>query len=538
MTRFLCFVFMFCAFIEPSNAGHSEALRYLPVQDAGRIKPFDTFAREALELIHGKSHFKKRDAVQVVTTWMVNSDEWDKMDLFELRFSGLREALQLPSDRILYSGNELLTNPRLPVLIQDLKTQVEQGVKLNPYYQAVQRLENQISLYQAIKMGAAVRVVPRPDPEAWIAVQELKEPHFSAFRRVAEAFIKTLSDDSGAESELQAAVAQFKTEARAVSPNDYADELKIKAEVHYNHFHPLKWAWIVYLLAALSFVSFMINGRPMWNRLGWIATLTGLLLHTYSMGLRVYLAGRPPVSNMYETVVWVPWGSLIFAYLIYRLNKQTVVLITGLAVAILCLILTDLAPTVLDKTLQPLEPVLRSNFWLATHVTIITISYAAFFLAFALADWMLFLFIKDEKKFAAQISQGVHSIYRAIQIGVILLAIGIILGGIWADYSWGRFWGWDPKETWALIALLGYVAVLHGRLSGYIRNFGMVASSVLAFSLVMMSWYGVNFWLGAGLHTYGFGAGGFEYVLGFVVAHVLYVIFAFTVRRSRAGVAA
>jgi ABC-type transport system involved in cytochrome c biogenesis permease subunit len=197
------------------------------------------------------------------------------------------------------------------------------------------------------------------------------------------------------------------------------------------------------------------------------------------------------------------------------------------------LILTDLAPTVLDASIQPLEPVLRSTFWLSTHVLIITISYAAFFLAFGLGDLLLYYYLKDEKKYAKQIASGTMAIYRSIQIGVVLLAFGIILGGIWADYSWGRFWGWDPKETWALIALLGYVALLHGRLVGWIKNFELAAGSIVSFALVIMAWYGVNFVLGAGLHSYGFGAGGVEYVTVFVLLHLMYVAYVTTVRYGR-----
>ena len=123
--------------------------------------------------------------------------------------------------------------------------------------------------------------------------------------------------------------------------------------------------------------------------------------------------------------------------------------------------------------------------------------------------------------------------YRAIQIGVALLGPGIILGGVWADYSWGRFWGWDPKETWALIALLGYLALIHGRLAGLIKHFGMTVWSVMSFNLVIMAWYGVNFVLSAGLHSYGFGAGGVEYAFAFVAIHTFFVVLVWSVRRLR-----
>ena len=283
----------------------------------------------------------------------------------------------------------------------------------------------------------------------------------------------------------------------------------------------------------LGFVAFMVSDKKRWLRFAWSFFSAGILLHICGMVVRSYLAGRPPVSNMYETVVWVPFGVLLFSVIIYRFGKQVLVPLAACVVAVLCLILTDLAPTVLDDSIHPLEPVLRSTFWLSTHVLIISISYAAFFLAFAIGDWALFLFLRDEKKYAKDIAAAVNAIYRAIQIGVVLLAAGTILGGVWAAYSWGRFWGWDPKETWAFIALMGYLALLHAKLAGLVKNFGMAVGAVLSFSLVIMAWYGVNFVLGAGLHSYGFGAGGVEWVSGFVALHLIYVAFAITVRRSR-----
>jgi len=126
-------------------------------------------------------------------------------------------------------------------------------------------------------------------------------------------------------------------------------------------------------------------------------------------------------------------------------------------------------------------------------------------------------------------------IYRAMQAGTLLLAAGTLLGGVWASYSWGRFWGWDPKETWALIALLTYLAILHGRFLGWIRDFGLAVGALLGGLTVLMAWYGVNFILGTGLHSYGFGSGGYAYVGGFVAFEVAVIAAAFfRVRAARA----
>ncbi len=515
----------------------TDGLKRLPVQDLGRLKPFDTFARESLHLVYGKKKYNGRSAVDVVLTWMLIPDYWDEQKVVEIRHSGLREALKLPEKELFYSPKELFFNERMSLLFQQLKSQQQSQNKLNPYYQAVQRLQNQMAVFHMIKTGNGVRVAPHPEKDTWLSVADLDGELATAFSEITRAVAQGVKSDGAVDMALRdkvtEAVKNFQEVARKNAPGKYADMSRIRLELHYNEFHPLMWSWILYLMAAVLMISHIISDRKTLYQASWVFLISGFLLHTYGMGVRSILTGRPPVSNMYETVVWVPWGTVLFAAILERLHKWKVLIPAASVVAVLCLILTDIAPSVLDPSMQPLEPVLRSTFWLTTHVLIITISYAAFFLAFALGDLLMVYFLIDEKKYAKQIQNGVRSIYRCIQIGVVLLAAGIILGGVWADYSWGRFWGWDPKETWALIALLGYVAVLHGRLVGWIRPFGMAAWSIVSFSLVIMAWYGVNFVLGAGLHSYGFGAGGVEYVSAFVAIHLLFVVYTAVVRQSR-----
>ncbi|MCB0414040.1 MAG: cytochrome c biogenesis protein CcsA, partial [Bdellovibrionales bacterium] len=264
----------------------------------------------------------------------------------------------------------------------------------------------------------------------------------------------------------------------------------------------------------------------------WGLLLLAFTFHTLGFLLRIYIVGRPPVSNMYETVVWVPWGAMVFAFIMEIKNKNRIILLMASLSAMLCLILTNVAPTVLDASLHPLEPVLRSTFWLTTHVLMITISYGAFLLAWGLGNLILVLTLLGENKNKKMIKESAKAIYGALKIGAVLLAGGIILGGVWADYSWGRFWGWDPKETWALIALLGYLAILHAKIVGWVRDFGLGVTAVVAFSLVIMAWYGVNFILGAGLHAYGFGTGGVEYVVGATVLELLFALYVVIVRQG------
>jgi ABC-type transport system involved in cytochrome c biogenesis permease subunit len=202
---------------------------------------------------------------------------------------------------------------------------------------------------------------------------------------------------------------------------------------------------------------------------------------------------------------------------------------------------------VLTKGFSPLQPVLRDNFWLLIHVLTIVSSYGAGALAWGLGNIGLLYYLFGRYRqptFTVATASGHRSadgeaahavtmgnrppeachelagfVYKAIQVAVVLLAAGTILGALWADVAWGRFWGWDPKEVWALISLLVYVAILHGRFAGWVGNFGLCVGAVLGASAIVMSWYGVNFVLGEGLHSYGFGQGGQWYVFGGVMVN-------------------
>lgn len=527
-------------------------LEHLPIQDGGRVKPYDTYAREVLALLTGRETYKAQakgqvkgktlKATDVVFSWLLIPDEWEKSEFILIRHSGLREALKLETERLYYSPTEIMMNERLGLLMQDLKNRQDAKEKLDPFFQAVQTLENQLSTFHAIRMGMGMRLVPAGEDQSkpWLSVGELTGDYQEKFNNIRNAFVEFAAAEAkgdrslsgAAEGKLSLTVQEF-TDSVEKTYGDYGHDRKIQIEVFYNTWHPFRWAWAFYFCALILFSFAYFGGKARWLKAGWSLTALGMCAHAIGFSTRVYLLGRAPVTNMFETVSWVAFAVLIMAAIFYRLNRAKIVPLAATMVSTFSLILCDVSSTVLDDTLSPLEPVLRDNFWLLTHVVIIVTSYAAFFLAFFIGDILLYYYLKDEKKYADEIAQGALSIYRCIQVGVVLLAAGVILGGIWADYSWGRFWGWDPKETWAFIALLGYLVILHGRLIGWLRNFGLAAAAVLSFSLVIMAWYGVNFVLGAGLHTYGFGAGGVEYVSAFVCAHILYVVYVATLRHSR-----
>jgi cytochrome c-type biogenesis protein CcsB len=525
---FICL--LFCPLV---YAGNLQSLARLPMQDSGRVKPLDTFARETVFLMHGKEKIDGRDPLEILLTWILQPQAWEETRFVEVRYQLLKKALKLDESQNRFTLQEILRSERLSYVMQELQSRREAKAKLDPYFQALQRLEMQIGVFRGVASGELVRLIPPKEGTLWLSLLDFNEPQKKAFQQIVHAFIKHLENSPQAAVQMAEAVGAFQQAAKEANPALYPEEKKLNAEVHYHAFHPFQKAWIFYLLSCLLFLLLWISKKQVFYRIAWLASGAGLLFHLYGFILRIYLTGRPPVSNMYETVVWVALGALLFSMVIEGIYRWRFSLFAGSAVAGFCLMLADFSPLILDPSLQPLEAVLNSNFWLTTHVLTITISYAAFFLAFALGDIALIYFLRGESEQSVKIKALTLSIYRAVQIGVACLAPGIILGGIWADYSWGRFWGWDPKETWALIALLGYVALLHARLSGMLQSFGMAAASVVAFSLVIMAWYGVNFVLGAGLHSYGFGAGGVEYVASFVAVHIVLVAAAIQVRSLR-----
>ena len=554
----------------------SDDLKSIPVQYNGRIQPFDTFARDSFRFIYGKTRYSQRSAIDIILSWTLVPDFWIKENFIRLEEASLRKAFQLSSEKKLFSPEEILNNRIFIQEIQNLRTLQQSKENLNSYFKAVQKLENKLQLFIAIQRGVIPGWVPPlslKNENIWLSLSGLeqittkehkktpKEPlspsyepltpdqthQFTqlkeAFQNIISTYISSVSLQNGSlqnkpltqkTKELRKTVSDFQQLILEKDPLYEKHLSKSSIEVHYNQFNPFRWSWILYLtgliLLLLHFAFPLQSFLPEDKYKGYVrflsvgVLLTAFLIHGYGMLLRSVIMERPPVTNMYETVLWVPWVSFILGLILWRMQKFFTAVVCAGVVALFCLLLADQVPSLLDGRLEPLEAVLRSNFWLSTHVLIITMSYSAFFLAFILGDVLLFFFLKNDKKYRNHIPVYVKAIDRCIQVGVVLLATGTVLGGIWADYSWGRFWGWDPKETWALISLLGYLALLHGRLAGWVKEFALGVGAVLIFFLIVMAWYGVNYVLGQGLHSYGFGSGGVEYVTGFALLHLIYVL--------------
>jgi ABC-type transport system involved in cytochrome c biogenesis permease subunit len=299
----------------------------------------------------------------------------------------------------------------------------------------------------------------------------------------------------------------------------------IRLETQFNQAQPFHWAWILMLLGALAFGLNVALGSRWSYALAWMIFLAAIGCQIYGYFVRIVLAGRPPVSSLYETVIWVAFMSSVFACVLELIYRRAVIGLAGSLVSTLGLVMADQLPLALNPQISPLLPVLRSNYWLTIHVLTIVSSYAAGTLAWGLGNVSLGLLAfgspsRDLLKTLARFT------YRALQIAVLLLAAGTFLGGWWATESWGRFWGWDPKEVWALIALVCYVIPLHARYIGWVKDFGLAVSAVACYAAIVMSWYGANFILGGGLHAYASGGGGPWWIFWAGLINIEWVILA------------
>ncbi len=526
MIRFLLALALCGAALAPAQALHFQPLETIPVQEGGRKKPYLVFAEESLLSLSGKTALtldgRSQPAVEIITGLWLQPEKWRTQPIILINNLALKKAANLDEKRKWFSRDELAANPSFLALLQkaDADRRTAKDGKLTGLDKQVDEIGARLATFESLRMGDLYRVVANPAGanSQWSTLHT----DDAVLTKLRAAF--AANDDAAfarAASELRASLA-------ASSPQFQPPASKLALEVTYQKLHPFRWAWILYLLAGLTLAVTSLRARRAGYALAWLLASAGLLFQISGFVSRIVIAGRPPVSNMYESVIWVAFGAVFFSLIFEAVYRGRYFLLGASFAAVIPLLLADSQPLALNRSIQPLVPVLQSNFWLSTHVLIITLSYAAFLLALGVGHIALGKIILGRKPSAALYNY----IYRTLQIGVLLLAIGTILGGVWANYSWGRFWDWDPKETWALTALLVYLFVLHGRIAGSWSGFGLAVGSVLAFQSIVMSWYGVNFVLGVGLHSYGFGSGGFVYAGTFVVAELAFTLAAILRHRS------
>ena len=337
------------------------------------------------------------------------------------------------------------------------------------------------------------------DPYTALKVRQLFVDYMNSILKAVET-----KDYSDTDKALDAIKAFQKKYGSAVYPS----ESKIKAEIFYNHLNPFETIYPIYLLVGfiLLILSFIKIIKPkfkldIFSKITFAILVVLFVIHTVGLAIRWYISGHAPWSNGYESMIYIGWASVLAGFIFSKKSPITMAA-TGILTGLILFVahLNWMNPQVTN-----LVPVLNS-YWLSIHVSIITASYGFLALGALLGFITLILYIvkndKNEKIISYSITELNSINEMSLMIGLAMITVGNFLGGVWANESWGRYWGWDPKETWALVTILVYAVVVHIRFIKSIYNeFNYSVISLLSFTSVLMTYFGVNYYL-AGLHSY------------------------------------
>ena len=346
------------------------------------------------------------------------------------------------------------------------------------------RLARALWDYQELRMGKRLYLAPsfESGDREWISFAQLLTTDFTLtndpqgeFQRAKQLLLAARTAYLTGSREAfrqQSAELQRVLCGIGVRGGYYPAAWSLQLEMIYGRWRPFHLAWLLILVCLTCLVVAAITGRNSWRQGAYGSYALAATLLIVGFAMRMAISGRPPVTNLYESVLFLALGILVLGAIFNRFYQERLALIGAAVVAALALSAAHALPAMFDAGIRPLEPVLRSNYWLAAHAVTIGYSLAAFAMSLALANARLVYVAvgyEDEARFERLAALN----YRAVQVGVLLLALGIATGAAWADHAWGRFWGWDPKEAWALLTLLAYMSVLHAlncALGGKLRS--------------------------------------------------------------------
>ena len=504
---------------------HAAKFATLVVQDAqGRMKPIDTLAIEVLAKIHRSATLefdgKTIDANQVVLGMMVRPDAYKDLPIIRTKNKEINRLIGAPEDAKYVSFAQFFQDP-IKLQGYKLMQQIDEASrkpasKQSRFDKEVLKVDERVNVVYMVFTGGLIKIWPLPnDPNnTWFDTigalntfphqyaQEVRDLALGYFTAVEEG-IKT-SNWSKAD-EVLAKIRSFqKTNGKSVYPS----QDRIKAEVFYNHANIFETIYPIYLLVGfiLLILSFVKIIKPhfkidIYSKITLYILIVLFIAHTVGLALRWYISGHAPWSNGYESMIYIGWASVLAGFIFSKKSPITMAA-TGILTGLILFVahLNWMNPQVTN-----LVPVLNS-YWLSIHVSMITASYGFLGLGALLGFISIVLYIMKNGKNAHNISNSIIELNAinemSLMIGLSMLTIGNFLGGVWANESWGRYWGWDPKETWALVTILVYAVVVHLRFIKAIYNeFNYAVISLLAFTSVLMTYFGVNYYL-AGLHSY------------------------------------
>jgi ABC-type transport system involved in cytochrome c biogenesis permease subunit len=539
------------------------ALGRLPVLEGGRIKPLDSVARNSLMVIRGQQSFRSGDARISAIEWlldvMVRPAVADDQPVFVVDDP---DALAILNQR--QTANRYFSFHAIEPFLAEIEKQAETAQAVDPkrrtpFQSAVGNLFQRLYLYHKIRhtlqvaggpsldamlaapaeVGQAAagmaelslfRALP-PKPgekaEAWKSIGEslahpADEPLLGAWAALGTAYTSQVATD------FNRAVGELTDAVNARSPSAMR---AAGSEQIFNRVEPFYAGMVIYLLALLVLFASWLWKPKILQPTAWSLLLGGAVVHTLGLVARIVLQGRPPVTNLYSSAIFVGWAAVVLGVILERMYRRGFGTLVAAAAGFASLIVAHHLATDGD-TMEMMRAVLDSNFWLATHVVTITIGYSGTFLAGTVA--IVYTIRKHVTRTLdpARTATLVSMTYGIVAFSVVLSFVGTVLGGIWADQSWGRFWGWDPKENGALLIVLWNAVILHARWGGFVKERGIMAMAIFGNIITSLSWFGVNM-LGVGLHSYGFMDKAFWSLSAFIASQLVLIVVCMAPTRFR-----
>jgi cytochrome c-type biogenesis protein CcsB len=502
---------------------HAEKFSDLLMQSVdGRIKSIDTFANEVLLKLHKSSSIEGLNANQVMLGMLTSPQAWQDIGVIKVKHTKIRKLLGLKDDQKYAKFNDFFTQDMRYKLADEIQNSFKKPpIKRNEYDRSLIKTDEKLNIMYMIFTGDLFKIVPKVNDEnhKWFSVKEAigtfpKEESLE----VKKLFIDYFSSidkarESGDWSDADKSLKTLQDYQYKISADIIPDRSKINAEKLFKRWGVTNKLIIVYILIGLILLIFVMINMVKQNSSKYAKIVKvvqaffigAFLIHTAILAARWYIGGHAPWSNAYEAMLYVAW-SMALAGLVFMKYSPMVPALTSIIAG------STLATTFFNEMnpqITNLVPVLKS-YWLNIHVSMITASYGFLGLSMILGLFTLVLIlIKSDKN--PNIEKGIIEATRINEmtaiVGLMMLTIGNFLGGVWANESWGRYWSWDPKETWAWISILVYVVVTHIRFIPYFRKdyeYKFAAVSLLAFSSIVMTFVGVNYYL-SGMHSYAAG---------------------------------
>ena len=503
---------------------HASKFGKIVIQDSGgRMKPANTFSSELLRKVSRSNSYNGLNSDQVLLSIMDNPGVWFNAPLVYIKSrqkgDTIRKIIGLDKnvkkaplvsffDSI---GNYKLAENLERAYLAPVPSQIEKDII---------ELDRRVNLLYSALEGKIMRIFPIPEDSnnKWVSYPEVNDVEFSGadslyVNNVLQLYFQTLrvSRESSDYSQSEELLESIKGYQLKYGGNVMPSDLKISSEITYNKvdiFNRLyKWYLLLGGFLLLILILQIFNDKKFYNILIKFIEYSIyflFILNTLGLAARWYIAGHAPWSDAYESIIFVAWATVIFGIIFGRKSYFTL----ASATLVSSIILSVAHMNWLDPSIANLQPVLDS-YWLMIHVAVIVGSYGPFAIGMILGIVVLLLTIiankKNRKSFVKKLEELTIVNELSLTIGLVMLTIGNFLGGMWANESWGRYWGWDPKETWALISIIVYTAVLHLRIVPKLNNkwlFNLL--SIISFGAILMTYFGVNFYL-VGLHSYASG---------------------------------